>query len=1722
MKKQFKSIFALLLAVMLCLSVAPTSVFAMEATEQGIEQTSEPQQSEQPAESTGETPSPTASEPSAPDETKTPEPVPEATPNPTPEQTAEPTPDTTPPPAISAVQPELVKVVDKPLVKVIYYYYDEAQNQSVTDFTGYTVQSSHSYYAMAAANDAGITIAANKYPGKLPVSKDALRFRVLLNNSEDITSLAAYDTATGLVSLPAEYMGHEITVEWYCPASEVVELPVKVTASVYRNGAFTAATHDLRIASNANTISIPFAESNGLVVSQNGIDLDVKLCGVSGGALNVTASPLGGGLAVTAYAPSRTRGATTTVNHTRSASQIFYGYYTSYYTANGNTAFCLDPNVSGLNTGTYDVSGYIQRGTGYDDLIKAAYYLYGGPGYNGIKNNLFSDPDSMESYGLCHAAAAYMWLDDSSAFQGLSGATIGHLQNVIAAVNAQPMPPDGFEVFWYNVGSTTNQSLMSWEYAPTGSLEIEKVSANPSMTDGNPCYSLAGAVFDVFNSSGKKLGSITTDASGRGRLEDIGANETGLYIVEVSPPKGYAENTNRIDFQITPGQTTTKMITNKPQNDPIGIVLRKQDNDTAKDEPQGGALLAGAEFTVKYYKGLYDTESQLSGLTPARTWVLRTGQNGTAYLHRDYLVSGDTFYFAGNGDPTLPLGTVTIQETKAPEGYQINSELFIRRITAQGKAESVKAYNEPIVKEAVIRGGVTVEKRDFDLNRKADPQGDAALAGSVLEIYNRNDKSVVVGGTEYAPNTVVHTMTTDAAGTASTANDLLPYGDYEIVEKTPPTGYLNTGVIKQTFQIRNNGQIVSLKTNDTAIRNHVIRGGAEISKWDMERNEQRLKQGDATLAGAVFEIYNRGKNSVVVNGKEYAPGQVVHTMTTNADGWAGTANNLLPYSTYEIVEKTPPTGYLNTGIIRQTFQIRGNGQIVKLTASDKVIKNNIIRGGILAEKWDNEIDEHKAQGGATLEGAVFELVNRSADSVLVEGKLYGVGEVVYTMTTDKTGTAQTPADLLPYGTFECREVSPPTGYLATGVLSRTFTIREHGKIVELNTSDTAIKNNPIRGDLKGVKISDGDAKRLANVPFSITSKTTGESHVIVTDKNGELNTASEWNPHSQNTNRGETDRDGVWFGEPETLNDALGALLYDTYEITELPCEANKGYELLSFEVSVYRHNTTIDLGTMTDDYTATPEIFTMAADKESAGQDAHISETTTILDTVYYSGLKAGREYTVKGVLMDKATGEALVVDGKEVTAEKTFRALAESGSVAMEFTFDSTALAGKSVVVFETLFLEDKEIAAHADITDEGQTVTFKEPVIGTKATGIAGEKELDIVPDAKIVDTVSFDGLMIGQEYTVKGVLMDKTTGEPVLMDNQPVTAEKTFTAGAVSGTVEVTFTVNAALLKGKSVVVFESLAYKGREIAVHADIQDGGQTVVFKEPKIGTKAAGVDGKNEIIASKTAIIVDTVSYDGLAAGKTYTAKGILMDKATGKPLLDGGKEVTAETTFVAKETAGRAEVVFTFNAIDLGGKSVVVFEKLYHADMEIAAHADIEDAGQTVTIVTPKIGTTAKGADGNKIIPAHETAKIIDTVSYENLVVGEEYTVKGILMDKETGKPIMIDGKEVTAQTVFRAQAASGNVEVVFIFNSKPLTGKTIVVFEALEYEGKEVAAHADINDEAQTVSVENKPPASGNPQTGDDSNPALWVILCIVSLAGVVIAVRVIIRKKQTEK
>ena len=467
--------------------------------------------------------------------------------------------------------------------------------------------------------------------------------------------------------------------------------------------------------------------------------------------------------------------------------------------------------------------------------------------------------------------------------------------------------------------------------------------------------------------------------------------------------------------------------------------------------------------------------------------------------------------------------------------------------------------------------------------------------------------------------------------------------------------------------------------------------------------------------------------------------------------------------------------------------------------------------------------------------------------------------------------------VFPLGTVTIQETKAPEGYLLEDTLyiiqlkqkssGSSEVVKELVNFSVDSEFSNALKDSVlevtepcIRGDLKGIKVSAGDNKRLANVPFKITNVTSGESHVVITDKNGEFNTSASFNPHSQNTNRGETSKDGVWFGNLDDLDDNRGALPYGAYIIEELPCESNKDKILIApFEIDITKNDTVVDLGTLINEYIPIPDIGTSATEKSSGLQVTYADKETTIVDEVNYTNLTKGEKYIIKGTLMDKSTSEPLLVNGKQVTAEKTFTPEKTYGAVELEFTFDSSALKGKDIVVFENLYCDGKEVASHADIKDKNQTIKFAEPEIGTSATDkTTGERTSCVGKNTTIIDKVTYRNLIKDREYTVKGVLMDKSTKEPLLVNGKQVTAEKTFIAESSNGTINLEFTFDSSGLKGKKVVVFEHLYYGENEIASHADIKDKKQTVEFKKSSKTTGAVKTGDKVSVFVIVLLLVV------------------------------------------------------------------------------------------------------------------------------------------------------------------------------------------------------------------------------------------------------------------------
>ena len=368
----------------------------------------------------------------------------------------------------------------------------------------------------------------------------------------------------------------------------------------------------------------------------------------------------------------------------------------------------------------------------------------------------------------------------------------------------------------------------------TVNVTLDKSNGNPAMTQGNPaCYAqdLSGAIYGVYSDAAltNEVGRITTDANGHGALIGITVQRnTVLYTKELIAPRGF-----NLDSQVyrhaftTNGETYNVQSTDQPLNDPLRITLNKVSADG--NVVANPASLEGAEFTIKYYAGQYTTDTLPT--TPTRTWILKTVQaasgNYRAYLDNEHFVSGDPFYLDG-GIPTLPLGTITVEETKAPEGYTLQNKMLsaggqevangiaLFNITEDNQhVAAVVGGNEYTVVEGVVRGGLEIQKKDADTG--------VNVGTATFQIVNKNNYDVVardengdVVATAAAGQTLPYTITTDANGYWKSNDDFLPAGDYELVEVSAPAGYyLNTTA--KPFEIKDNGAIVSLDYADDKI-----------------------------------------------------------------------------------------------------------------------------------------------------------------------------------------------------------------------------------------------------------------------------------------------------------------------------------------------------------------------------------------------------------------------------------------------------------------------------------------------------------------------------------------------------------------------------------------------------------------------------------------------------------------------------------------------------------------------------------------------------------------------------------------------------------------------------------------------------------------------------------------------------------------------------------------
>lgn len=637
----------------------------------------------------------------------------------------------------------------------------------------------------------------------------------------------------------------------------------------------------------------------------------------------------------------------------------------------------------------------------------------------------------------------------------------------------------------------------------------------------------------------------------------------------------------------------------------------------------------------------------------------------------------------------------------------------------------------------------------------------------------------------------------------------------------------------------------------------------------------KITNGNAnySLEGAVYNVYKAYVNP----NHDYANDPVIATFTTDANGKA-TLSRKLENGDYVTIEQVAPLGYtLDKNVHR--FSI--NGKSANLDVVDDPTK---IR--LTVRKKDADTNSNVPQGDATLEGAQYRITYTNNDE-----------KIENIVTTNKSGQAV--LRNIPIGVLvTVEEIGVPLGYKLDSKV-HTYITTTDTKELEYDLIPEDFTEEVMKGQIalhKQYETLDEPADEQG-AEFDVYLKSAGSYDAAK-----------------------ETERDHITTGADgmATTKD----LPYGTYVVHQT--KGGNGRQLVAdFDVSISEDGKVYSYDLVNVQKNAQLKIVKTSEDGVIEGIHFRVTRLEDSYSAEYVTNAAGEILTETLPIYADKDGANKYQYKVEELDTEETF---------------------GYQLPDSQTVELSEGEIAS----------VSFHNvPIeIGTKAT-VEGEKEVDPLDKVTLTDTVSYTGLVPGKEYKVTGVLMDKKTGEKLLVNGKEITAETTFIAETKNGSVDVTFIFDATGLHGKGIVVFEDLYRENALLATHADINDEGQTVKIKNPEIGTKATA-DGKKEITADKITI-TDVVSYKDLTPGKEYKLTGVLMNKATNDKLLIDGKEITAEATFTPKATTGEVEMTFTFDARELTAETeVVVFETLYRDGIEIAVHADIEDEGQTVKIL------------------------------------------------------------------------------------------------------------------------------------------------------------------------
>lgn len=1199
------------------------------------------------------------------------------------------------------------------------------------------------------------------------------------------------------------------------------------------------------------------------------------------------------------------------------------------------TGVCLDPLHSG-----WEMEG-TTAGSVYEIdapmMVKALYYGADGPGRSVIeKATGTADTNALRI--VTHVAASELYVrlgyarhsSSGEGFRDASNKLKDHVYKFVKAIEDLPVP-DNFYAYitadnGYASNGLTNQDFGVGAYSlieHPGFMNIRKKSANPSLSDGNSCYSYNGALYQVYTSeaAAKARGTegmvdgllFVLDEHGESNTKRIMPGK--YYLIETRTAKGYLLSDKVYPFTVVDNKTVEVEVTDVPANDPTGIVINKSCKDADDTEIRS---LEGTQFTVSFYDGFYDASSLPQ--QAARTWVIETKktENGLykASLDEKHLVSGDEFYTVG-GKITLPLGTVTIRETKPAPGYVNDGkfgdhELYIGQIrkTDDHKAEMTDIQGKRATSNSFEVSDTPMEPQIGTSAVNAANGARTACAGEEVTIEDTVTYHNLIAGEEY----VMSGNLVDK----ETGEVILDAEGKEVTAETKFTAEEDGGTVMMAFTFKAD---VSMEGRSAVVFETVKREGKTVA--------EHADPDDEAQTIHFPKIVTTAENS---DTKDHQLGRTENARITDKV----TYGNLIPGREYKLrgvlMKKTDGSALTADGkeaAAEKTFtpdEADGETELTFTCNTEELHENGIV---VYEELYDGEclIAYHKdindpqqsvflptvttdACDGDTgkqnmLAAKDRVIVDRITYSGLIAGKTYEIsGEVKI----KSDGTDFDNAETVP---------SKITGAEGKGSISydaEKVTFIPDGSEGEPVSGEILVSFAVDASGLEGEDLVAGESVRYKGVDLAVhrdldDEKQTvhiprGRTYAVDAQTGIKTSLAAENRVFKDEftyenllpgetyrfTGRvmaaaGEDDRGGAVVEEiPSVMTDENGNALengciefvpaskdgtLDLYFAIDASSLANR-------DVTVYE---TVTLGgepvivheALDGSQTVyIPDGATTVVDLETGERIANADEEARIMDTLVYRNLIPGKEYTVAGRVMKKSTCEEI-----------------------------PSSLIGAS----------------------------FRSPE---------------------------------GEEGK------DQSSGQISVMNNTV-----TFTPDSGDGTLELIFAFDARSLAGENAVVFERVYHDGSEVIVHENIDDEAQTVHF--PRIRTAAADEKDSDQRIDHKGTVgIVDEIKFENLLAGAKYRVTGVLMDKSAGKPALAGGKEISGETAFTPEKPDGSVEVIFRFNSSQLRDGEYVAFETLCMIkdesgdEYEVGSHRDLRDKEQTVKRQTPP-GETRTG-DGN----------------------------------------------------------------------------------------------------------------------------------------------------------